>query len=98
MQNAVGLLRLQAAIWTLLSAGLIADGAANLVLTPTRKVTIAFIVAVAIALVMGTFAAAKFRLAARLPAVSRRWRPGPVPRPSRHGPEPAGISAMAATR
>jgi hypothetical protein len=65
---------LQAIIWALLSVGIVADGSANLALTPTSKVKTAFVVAVVLALVMGTFAVAKFRLANRLPRGTHRTR------------------------
>lgn len=74
VKNAVSLLRLQAAIWAMLSAGIVADGSANLALTPTSKVRTAFAVAIVLALAMGTFAAAKFRLARRLPRGTHRTR------------------------
>lgn len=69
VQNAVGLLRLQATIWALLSAGIVADGSvylARLARTPGNTMT-AVVVTVVLALVTGTFAAAKFRLAYHLP-------------------------------
>lgn len=78
MRNAVGLLRLQAAIWALLCAGLIAGDAASLTgalaRTPTKISMTAVVVIFVLALAAGTLAVAKFRLAYRLPRGSHQTR------------------------
>jgi hypothetical protein len=74
IRNAAGLLRIQAIIWALLAVGLVADGAANLALKPTKGLVTAMVVAVVVALAMGAFSAAKFRLASRLPHGTHQTR------------------------
>src|SRR5260370_2582676 len=74
IRNAAGLLRIQAIIWALLAVGLVADGTANLALKPAKGLVIAMVVAVVVALAMGAFSAAKFRLASRLPHGTHQTR------------------------
>jgi hypothetical protein len=74
IRNAVGLLRVQAIIWALLAVGLVADGAANLALKPTKGMVTALVAAVVVALVMCAFSAAKFSLASRLPNGTHQTR------------------------
>jgi hypothetical protein len=72
--NAVRLLRLQATIWALLSAGIVAEGSAYMTQAPGKDTTTAVVVTVILALVTGTFAAVKFWLASRLPRGTHRTR------------------------
>ena len=75
VHDAVNLLRLQAVIWALLSAGIVVDGCVNLALDTVNaswSTATAVLITVAAALVTATFAAAKFRLAYRLPRGNRR--------------------------
>lgn len=65
VRRAAGLLYLQATMWALLTASL-AGGAATLARTPASKVT-ATAMTVVLALATGSLAAAKFKLAYRLP-------------------------------
>jgi hypothetical protein len=74
VQNAVGLLRLQATIWALLSGGLVAGDSASLARTPSKVAMTAVAVTVVLALAAGTFAVAKFRLAYRLPRGTHQTR------------------------
>lgn len=74
VRNAVALLRLQATIWALLAAGIVAAGSANLALTPSSKALAPFVATVVFTLAMGTFAAAKLRLAYRLPRGTHQTR------------------------
>ena len=71
VKRAVSLLYVQAAIWVLLTAGIVADGSATLARTPSSKITTT-VITVVLALAAGAFAAVKFRLAHRL----RRGRYG----------------------
>jgi hypothetical protein len=73
VRRAMGLLRVQATIWALVTAGIVADGSATLARTPDSKVTTT-IVTVVLALAAGAFAAVKFRLAYRLPQGGHRTR------------------------
>jgi hypothetical protein len=74
VQNAVGLLRLQATIWALLSAGMVAGVSASFARTPSKVTMTTFAGIVVLALVPGTFAAVKFWLAYRLPRGTQRTR------------------------
>jgi hypothetical protein len=74
VRNAVGLLRLQATIWALLSAGIVAGDTSSFARTPSKVTMTAFVVIVVLALAAGTFAAAKFWLAYRLPRGTQRTR------------------------
>jgi hypothetical protein len=74
VRNAVGLLRLQATIWALLSAGVVAGDSVSLARAPSKVTMTAVVVTVVLALAAGTFAAAKFRLAHRLPRGTERTR------------------------
>lgn len=74
VQNAVGLLRLQATIWALLSGGMVAGVSASFARTPSNVTMTTFVGVVVLALVAGTFAAAKFWLAHRLPRGTQRTR------------------------
>lgn len=67
-----GLLYLQATIWALLTAAL-AGGAATLARTPASKV-IATTITIVLAMATGSLAAAKFKLAYRLPRGGHRTR------------------------
>jgi hypothetical protein len=73
LKQAVGLLYLQATIWAFLSAGIVVGESLTLARTPDSKVTTT-VVTVLLALATGTFAAAKFRLAYRLPRGSHKTR------------------------
>ena len=74
VQNAVGLLRLQATIWALLSAGMVAGVSASFARTPSKVTMTTFVGIVVLALAASTFAAAKFWLAHRLPRGTQRTR------------------------
>ena len=74
VKHAVGLLYLQAAIWSLPSVGIV-YGDANVAIThPSKVTTTAFVVTALLALAAGTFAAGKFWLAYRLPRGTHRTR------------------------
>jgi hypothetical protein len=74
LQNAVGLLRLQATIWALLSAGIVAGCSAFLARTPSKVTMTAVAATVVLVLVTAAFAAVKFRLAHRLPRGTHQTR------------------------
>lgn len=69
----MGLLYLQAAIWALLSAGVVAAGSMTLASTPASKVTTVVLTS-ALTVATASFAAAKFRLAGRLPRGGHQTR------------------------